>query len=228
MCRAPIRDPVSLETWCCVTEIITAHLCGLVCDAMATQNICLCKILNSWIVHMAERKAVFLFLLFQQMWLQIDLNLIYGTHTHKHQQKWFRPHLHHVWAQQCQCLSFTNCPFVTVQINTRAKAHFHVFGCSFCLCPADVKGIRTEVFFFFFFFPSDAIYFWSTLTSREYTFHSTCRESKLFLTRSVSRLWSLSAQWKEYSPLDWCSAPPSQKPRSSCAMVPEEVRHPVT
>lgn len=53
--------------------------------------------------------------------------------------------------------------------------------------------------------------FWSSLTSRDNTFHSTSKKLKLFITRRIFRLWSWSAQWKEYSPLDWCSAPPWQK-----------------
>lgn len=47
------------------------------------------------------------------------------------------------------------------------------------------------------------------------------RESKLFITRRVSRLWSVSAQWEESCRLDWCAASSEQKRRRSCAMVPE-------
>lgn len=45
----------------CYGDNHSTNLCGPVCDAMATQNICLCQIFYSWIVHMAERKAVFCF-----------------------------------------------------------------------------------------------------------------------------------------------------------------------
>lgn len=70
-------------------------------------------------------------------------------------------------------------------------------------------------------FSSGGIYFRSLLTSRRTHVSFSMQERKLFITHSISRLWSLSAQWEEYSPLDWCSAPPEQKTHSQCVMVPQ-------
>ena len=63
----------------------------------------------------------------------------------------------------------------------------------FVLCSAAAES-RAEVF------ASDAVYFRWTMTSRGHTFHSTSKKSKLFITGSVSRLWSMSAQWEGHSP----------------------------
>lgn len=97
--------------------------------------------------------------------------------------------------------------FEIITMKCTHAEHLHVFG----------RGKKKKTLVLFvscryddqdrgFFIRRDVILVESDVKRTHVSFNK--QESKLFITRSISRLWSLSAQWKEYSPLDWCSVPP--------------------